>query len=164
MPKITVHLGKKGRQIDEPPFFLLREIIATYNQLAQTETQSHALKALFALLFGKYQGYWLLLRLKPTELSAFLTALPGDLGLEDNPKPASGDAWGDLYAHLSASFGWEYDVIDRTMTLSKLKAMHGYLHNHPPTHLLVAAYLNYQPELPKEEKRRRFFDRFTGAG
>ncbi|MDD2725402.1 MAG: hypothetical protein PHH59_15460 [Methylovulum sp.] len=162
--RITISVAGKGRTIAEPPFFLLRQIIDAYNDMvsAPPAQLSARVRRLFILVFGWWRGNWLFMRLKPAELTGFLAALPAQIGLEPGSKAATdASSWGDVYAHLSATFSWDYDAIDQHMTLGRLKAMQGYLKNNPPTHLLVAAYLNYEPPLTPAEKRKRFFERFS---
>jgi len=161
---LTLIVGKKAWLVKEPSFFRLRQIISYYNSLATAEPKQQAalVRAIFCAVFG-WRGRFIVWRMGPVQLQDFLTNLPTALGLEADSKAAqSPDAWGDVYAHLSCAMGgWTYDYIDQHMTLSRLKALHGYLKNHPPTHLLVAAYLDYQPPLSVTEKRRRFFERFA---
>jgi hypothetical protein len=161
---LTLTVGKKAWLVKEPGFFHLRQIINGYNGLAAAEPKQQAelIMMIFRAVFG-WRGRLIFWRMTSVQLQDFLTQLPAALGLEADSKAVkSPDAWGDVYAHLSCAMGgWTYDYIDQKMTLSRLKELHGYLKNHPPTHLLVAAYLNYEPPLSLAEKRRRFFDRFT---
>lgn len=161
---LTLTVGKKAWLVKEPSFFHLRQIIGYYNSLATAEPKQQAalVMAIFCTVFG-WRARFIFWRMTSAQLRDFLTSLPTALGLEADSKAAqSPDAWGDIYAHLSCAMGgWTYDYIDQHMTLSRLKELHGYLKSHPPTHLLVAAYLDYEPPLSLAEKRRRFFDRFS---
>ncbi|MDD5271081.1 MAG: hypothetical protein PHU14_00050 [Methylovulum sp.] len=163
--QVVLRVAGKGRRIDEPPFFLLRKIIRIYGELAAApaKQQARLIRELFVVVFGRWRGRWLFWTTPSRDKAAFLVALPSQLGLETATGTASNPSgWGDVYAHLAATFGWEYGYIDHHLTLSALKELAAYLRNHPPTHLLVAAYLDYEPPLTLAEKRKRFFARFTG--
>ncbi|MFK7088685.1 hypothetical protein AAFM71_07695 [Chromobacterium violaceum] len=56
--------------------------------------------------------------------------------------------WGELYAHLIACTGLPPDTITQQFDLPRLEAMNTYWRNHPPLHLMVAAYLGIKPETP----------------
>jgi hypothetical protein len=59
--------------------------------------------------------------------------------------------WDLLYCHLAASLGWTWEQID-DMTLPRLYAFNRYWENHPPVHIMVAAYfgIKAKPEKKKE--------------
>lgn len=53
--------------------------------------------------------------------------------------------WADLRAHVIACTGWTWGEVG-TLTLPRLRALSRYWSQHPPVHLLVAAYLGYKPD------------------
>lgn len=145
-----VVLGGQRVLFREPVFGELRRILPAYQALAapemKPEQRRDALQALFA---GFPEHARRLRRLRGGDLAAFLAAIPAICGLEPAAEGHAGaDPWGDLYAHLSASFGWDYDYIDRHMTSSRAKEYRGYLAKNPPTHQLVAAFLGYEHQTP----------------
>lgn len=146
--------------MEEPVLHDLKLIITTYNALAACQTpadQGRHITHLLGLFFG--QAAPSLNRISADELTAFLLAVPVACGLEQATGKSSGKPtdWGYLYAHLSASFGWTYDYIDRHIKMSQIKEMQGYMEAHPATHLLVAAYLGY--EGPQHNAPQAFFDK-----
>ena len=42
--------------------------------------------------------------------------------------------------------GWEWDYTSWNVDLPRLRSMHKYWRVNPPTHLLVAAYMQYEPK------------------
>jgi hypothetical protein len=46
-----------------------------------------------------------------------------------------------LYTHLATCFGWTFEHIGQTMTLPRLRGMVRYWKDHPPLHVLAAAYV-----------------------
>lgn len=87
-------------------------------------------------------------RIRPAELAGLLEAVPALCGM--GPGQGGGGSgpadWAALYAHLSASLGLSARQIDRGMTLSGVRALSAYQRQHPPVHLLAAAWLGYQPQ------------------
>jgi len=52
----------------------------------------------------------------------------------------------DLVAELVACGAGSWDMIARTMTLHHYRALQRYWARHPPTHLLIAAWLGVGPK------------------
>lgn len=59
--------------------------------------------------------------------------------------------WGELYAHLIACTGLDWDTIGETFDLPRLAAMNAYWKDRPPVHLMVAAYLGIKPASQSSE-------------
>lgn len=145
MTKLSV--GGRERDIAEPVFKQLRRIIAAYNQLASDCPDAVKIAAIEILLACLLDGKVKLKHLSNDELAALLQAIPAVCHLETKAGTANAAQpieWGNVYAHLSATFGWDYDYIDNHMTLSRLNEYRQYMTHHPPTHQLVAAYLGYE--------------------
>jgi len=158
-----VTLGGKAYPVDEPPLGQVRRILKLYRQLAAVTGDDAAaaqerlrlVNAILAVFFGSMK----LGRVTGAELSAFLNAIPAICGLEPAQVGADTrdtDDFGTIYAHLAATFGWDYATIDSQVKLSQLRDMSDYMKRNPPTHQLVATYLGYEYQSP-EEKMRRFF-------
>lgn len=150
-------LGGKKRQLPEPVFCQLKKIFPLYNALPKA-TDEHDARTLVAELLAILFGNQRLGRIDADELADLFRRLPDICGFDTAPDgQAAGDGpdWGDLYAHLCASFGWTYDYVDRHMTLHRLKECGAYWEKHPPTHWLVAAYLGY--EGPQQQTAKQFF-------
>lgn len=58
--------------------------------------------------------------------------------------------WGDLYGGIATATGWTWDTIDN-LSLPQVEELYAYWAKHPPTHILVAAYMGIKP---KGETRR----------
>lgn len=152
----TITLGGKIRQVPEPVFRQLRLIIPLYRQLA-TASAVDSRTLIIELLAIFFEGQRLG-RLANDEISAFIAAVPDLCGLTPSSESSTSgdDDWGSVYAHLSASLGWDYDYIDNHMMMSRLKEMAPYFKRNPPTHQLVVAFLGYEYQDP-QDKVRQFF-------
>lgn len=146
---ILTQLTLAGREcsIAEPCFKKLRLILAAYSRLADPACfDVDKVKAVESILLYLLDKPISIKHLKNGELAALLQALPDLCGL----KPVAANSktgetrWGDLYAYLSAYFGWSYDMIDHQMTLSRLEEYRDYMQKHPPTHELLAAFMGYE--------------------
>lgn len=146
MRATAVVLGGQRVVFREPVFGELRRILPAYQALATPEVDATQRRDALQTLFDEFPEHTRRLRrLRGGDLAAFLAAIPLICGFAPAAAGhADADPWGDLYAHLSASFGWDYDYIDRHMTLSRAKEYQVYLAKNPPTHQLVAAYLGYE--------------------
>lgn len=145
---MEIALGGKVREIGEPTFGPLMRIVAAYNKLAAPDiSETDQIECCNALLAALTGGQMALGHLHDGELTALLAALPDLCGLERlRPgSPASPIDWDTLYLHIALSLGWDWDAIDQGMTMSRLRSLRDYQSKHPPTHLLVAAYLGYKP-------------------
>jgi len=157
---MLVTLANKDRLMREPVLRDLRLVIGHYNAIASatdSDSQQQHVANLLTLFFGASAPP--LNRCSAEEMAAFLLAIPGVCGLEQAPGKTAGETdWGALYAHLCATFGWEYHYVDGRLKLSQLKEMRGYMDGNPATHLLVAAYLGYEnPD--KANSPQGFFDK-----
>lgn|GEM_PF-1303535 len=160
----TVTLGGKPRQVTEPPLGAVRRIVKIYRRLSDAETPHGQRLDLVKRLLGEFFPQQRLGVIGGEEMTEFLNAVPDLCGLEpakagakdDGAKDDGDQAFGAIYAHLAASFGWDYATIDQQVTLRQLRDMADYMKRNPPTHQLVAAYLGYDYQTP-EEKLRRFF-------
>jgi len=87
-----------------------------------------------------------LAKVRTDEFELFFNAVKQLCKLTDDKKQGVSKPidWGSVYAHLSASFGWTYDEIDTTMTMSRLDEYHLYMNHNPPVHQLVAADIGYE--------------------
>ena len=64
--------------------------------------------------------------------------------------------WGALRAHVITCTGWTWEQAGR-LTMPRLQALNRYWRQHPPVHLLVAAYLDYKApaeDEPQTTQRR----------
>lgn len=159
---ITVSLASKTWLMEEPVFGDLKQILKHYNALATCATtaeQLQHLQGLLALFFGDKLPA--INRISPDEWTAFLQAIPVACGLETTPveskKSSKETDWGYLYGHLCASLAWDYDYVDRHMTMNRLKELQAYWLAHPPTHLLVAAFMGYEKQ--EQDSVQAFFNR-----
>lgn len=59
----------------------------------------------------------------------------------ENKEPAR---WDEVYAHISACTGWTPKQIDEDTTIDQIVALNKYYEDHPPIHILVAAYMGYK--------------------
>lgn len=50
-----------------------------------------------------------------------------------------------IVAQFSFLLSQSWDSIDRSLTVRRIKAYLKYWRQHPPTHLLVASYMQYNP-------------------
>lgn len=144
MADTSITLAGKPYVVKEPVFKQLRQIVPLYNALSASDTDfNDTLAALLKLFFDDKT----VLKATPDELMAFIKLIPTIAGLtqvKDSKSRTNPEQWGDTYAHLCITFGWDYDYVDNHMTLSRLHELTPYLNAHPPTHLLVAAYLGYE--------------------
>lgn len=157
---LEITLGWRKYTVKEPVFHDLRLILAHYNALSAGNPVPH-LKQILRLLLGKKAPN--IRFINSNALKTFVQELPDLLGLEtieDGKQADDKGEWGDTYAHLALCFGWSYDNIDRTMTLSRLNELQPYLRNNPPTHQLVAAYLEYEPAPTAKEHVENVFTLF----
>lgn len=71
-----------------------------------------------------------------------------------------------IYSHLAASFGWTWDYIDKEMTLPRLYEINRYFENHPPVHILLAAFMGVKqkPTMKKEEDLDAMIAELSQAG
>lgn len=145
---MEISLGGIMREIEEPTFGPLKRIVAAYNRLAAPDLPDEAkiqcCNAILAAITGGQMAFW---QLRPGELPALLESLPDICGLE-RLRPGSSQQsikWDGLYIHISLSLGWDWPAIDNSMTMSRLRSLRDYQAQHPPTHLLIAAYLRYRP-------------------
>lgn len=138
-----IKLARKSFIIPELVFKKLRLLCSAYGLLAQTDAtiaqQGDALNQILFALVGKPINYQ---RVSEAEWQSLFLAIPGLCGLENSATKGNASAtdWGEVYAHLSACFGWDYDYIDNHMTLSRLKEYGEYLKQNPPLHQIAAAY------------------------
>ncbi len=42
--------------------------------------------------------------------------------------------------------GWTWDYVEWNVDLPRLRSLHKYWRRNPPTHVLVAAYMKYEPK------------------
>jgi hypothetical protein len=49
-----------------------------------------------------------------------------------------------LIAHLCASLGWEWEAVE-DLTMPRLRAFSDYFEEHPPLHMVVAAFAGVKP-------------------
>jgi hypothetical protein len=72
--------------------------------------------------------------------------------------------WGGLYAHLIACTGWTWEIIDG-LDLPRVEAMMKYYVDHPPLHLMVAAYLGIESKDQPAKKidNAEFFGMLSGG-
>jgi hypothetical protein len=153
----TIQLVRRDYPIIEPVLGDLRKIIDCYNGLSAQDAKGQvaALGTIIRTLVGKKTPpLWLV---SAAEITTLLTTLPELLGLEAAGNGDVAVTWGDSYAHLAMTLGWEYDYIDRHLTLSKLKDMQGYLKKNPSVHQLVAAFMGYEPEPDPQQSVRNLF-------
>lgn len=143
-----MHLTINGKrtQITEPVFRQLRKIIPAYNRLCQSDTSDQEKVDSLTIMVTELTGT-AVNKISGDELTELLKLIPELCGLKPL-KPGqsiqTADPWGELYAHLSACFGWTYDYINDHMTLSRLEEIQRYWKKHPPTHQLAAAYMGYE--------------------
>ena len=57
-----------------------------------------------------------------------------------------------------AATGWTYEHISRRVTMSQYNRLARYWSNHPPLHVMVAAYLGIKPEEPKPNWETESFE------
>lgn len=135
-------------------FKQLRLLCSAYGLLAQTDVslaqQVDALNQILFALVGKPINFQ---RVSVAEWQVLFLAIPGLCGLENAATKGNASAtdWGEVYAHLSACFGWDYDYIDNHMTLSRLKEYGEYLKQNPPLHQIAAAYCGLAHKEVNEE-------------
>jgi hypothetical protein len=65
---------------------------------------------------------------------------------------------------LSASLGWTWEYIDSEMTLPRLYSLNKYWERHPPTHILLAAFMGVKPKEKKELSLDELIAEFGAAG
>ena len=160
--------------MEEPVFKRLKRIIFLYNHLGENTAKPDLwlvqLKELtrliannpnaFPPLWKRLLLFWRYRPITEQELKDLFEQIPKlfDLEAADPKKLSKGkaDNWGELYAHLAASIGMNWDEIDNTMKLSRVKDMDEYWKRHPPTHMLKAAELGY--EYKEKQSVKDFFD------
>ena len=158
---VPVTLAQKNWLMEEPVFRDLKKILVLYGGLSAAQDDAdrvETLKALLGLFFVSKPPS--LNRISAEELVDFLQKIPVACGLETTAKKQGSDKpidWGYLYGHLCASMGWDYDYVDSHMTMSRLKELNSYWLAHPPTHLLVAAFMGY--EAKEQDSVKSFFER-----
>ena len=54
--------------------------------------------------------------------------------------------WDEIIAHVCSSTGWSWDYVEETLTVPRLLALCACWRNHPPAHLLLAAWLGVKPK------------------
>lgn len=104
---MIITLAGKPRRLEEPVFKQLKIIISVYNQLANTTDATAQQDLINTLLTALTPEKIRVKRLKAGELNALLTALPDlcQLKTVDNDKMGKPFQWGNLYAHLSSTYG-----------------------------------------------------------
>lgn len=56
-----------------------------------------------------------------------------------------------MIAHVCASTGWTWDYVAEHIDLPRLEHLNGYWRQHPPMHILAAAYMGYKgTDAPQE--------------
>ncbi|MBS0370204.1 MAG: hypothetical protein JSS57_13485 [Proteobacteria bacterium] len=58
--------------------------------------------------------------------------------------------FGEIISHVCASTGWTWDYVAEHVDLPRLEALNAYWADHPPLHVMVAAYLDIKPQ-PKQD-------------
>jgi hypothetical protein len=56
--------------------------------------------------------------------------------------------WDAVFAYVVHALGWGWTQAEAELDLHRLQALTQHWRQHPPTHLLVAAYLQYEPPKP----------------
>ena len=71
-----------------------------------------------------------------------------------------------MYGHIATATGWTFIEIDQ-LTLWEVTELFSYWQNHPPTHILVGAYLSGGKKLSSTKRRQTAghpkFDELTHA-
>ena len=52
---------------------------------------------------------------------------------------------------IATTTGWTWDYIGQNLTLPRVYALMEYWRKHPPTHILVAAYLGVKSDSPADD-------------
>ena len=55
------------------------------------------------------------------------------------------EQWPEVCAHIAACTGWTWCYIEAELDLPRLVALNAYWKHHPPTHLLLAAFMGVEP-------------------
>lgn len=134
-------------KICEPAFGKLELVIHYYNALATTDNEERRVHCISQLIFILVSDKVKIQRISTAELIAFLELIPKACGLEQ--PQAKSDTSKDkgldfIYGHLAACFGWTFDNIAQTMTMTRLKRLTPYLESHPATHIIAAAALGFE--------------------
>lgn len=146
---MKLFFNKKAFEVHEPVLSVLKLVIPILNTLAKSEDDAERYRCVSSLLALLVNSKIKVNHLSAEELNAFLTAIPAICSLEKSKNGSSGgksflESLSYLYAHLSSSFGWTYETIDKTMTISKVNEYKQYLEDNPPLHLLGAAFMGYE--------------------
>lgn len=82
---------------------------------------------------------------------------PGELAPELLP-----EQWPEVCAHLVACTGWTWCYIEAEVDLPRLAALNACWKYHPPTHLLLAAFMGLEgpPKPVSPEESEREIERF----
>lgn len=67
----------------------------------------------------------------------------------------------EVIAHVAASTGWTWDYIAEHVDLPRLAALNTYWDNHPPVHVMVAAYLGIKPATASASGEQDFGELFA---
>lgn len=54
--------------------------------------------------------------------------------------------WDAVVSHVVACTGWTWDTVLTELDLPRLNALNLYWDSHPPTHILIAAYMGVKPK------------------
>jgi hypothetical protein len=172
----TLLLGGKPFVIKEPVFRDLKVILAALNRLNSPDKSDFNLiidiQLILVSLIGErhvksfrrfWWEAWKIPPPSPEELTAMLAVIPTICGLQarsqnldlkvqtkglDSTGSDSAD-WDALYWQIIRTTGWTWEVVDTTMTLSRLTTMQEYLNASPLVDTLVAAYLGYEYSKPR---------------
>lgn len=72
---------------------------------------------------------------------------PGDVS-DTEHKPLDQVDWDGIFAFVVHALGWTWEAAEAQLDLHRLRALNRHWRQHPPVHLLVARYLDYQPPPP----------------
>lgn len=136
---MIVTLAGKDYRLKEPCFRDLKIILKAFSDIKPASLQS--ILDVFTLESVPLKT------VRENELEPFFEAVKQlcNLTASEPTKKGSGSIdWGGLYAHLSATFGWTYDEIDATMTISRLEEYKDYMDRNPPVHQLAAWRFGYE--------------------
>jgi hypothetical protein len=161
-------LGGQPFIIKEPVFRDLKNILSALNRLNNPTDSDFDLVADIQLILVSLLGehhvnrfkhfWWQVWKLPPpntTEITALLAAIPDICGLQQHSTGGSYSSsnqstdWDALYWRVIRQTGWTWEIVDTTMTVSRLSALSESLNNAPAVESLVAAYLGYEYSRPR---------------
>lgn len=53
--------------------------------------------------------------------------------------------WDSVIAHVCHMTGWQWDYVEETLTVARLKALHAEWERHPPVPIVLAALAGVKP-------------------